>query len=774
MATIENFTVKVKTEGAAAIKNLSNDVANLGTQFGGLNNTLGSFTTGLGVTASAVAAVTGAFAALGLRAVKLADDFQDLSDATGLSAGELMNLKQSMIAAGGNTESFAKATTKLSVAIGEAMGGNEQYQKSFQKLGVYVTDAGGKLRSTSDITQDVISKLADISDPAVRSAEAVKLLGKEAAKIDWTQVKAGKDAFTDENIKNLAAFQQRLDQMAATLEKGLINNFGQLAKSVNQFLAEYDVKGFDAFLNRLQVASLRLSGFGAEADKVRNQFKQDLQAKAETDAETQKLLKLSQTPGAAAVSRPQIAKGTFGATPEATLKAIAESAKRIAQDQADAQKEIELRGASDIEKINIEMRANIEKSVAEIQNKERLSQAQKAKETLASVAKFTEKAATDTAKVREDQERNINQLKQQYAQSNNALLGIEQTELQKVTDQIAQQPAKYKEIGDQLLKNAAAQDQIRKSIEETVRIRQVEKETSAIIDTRLTSAVASSIQQNMLKLQALGASKEELAILQAQIDAGRQSYDLATSVKGAYEARLITEGRIDELTKEQIKDAATYNNLLAQRTARIDEEKNSKIALAQLDKQLTESFAVGWSNAYSKYVESSKNASEQAQTYFSTFTRGFEDAFVKMVQTGKLSFKDLANSLIADFARIQAKKALLGIFDMGGANSQGQGFSFGTLFGSIGKIFGFANGGMPPVNRPSLVGERGPELFVPRTAGTIVPNEMLGGSSNVTNVTYSIQAVDASSFRTLLARDPEFIHNVAEQGRRQLPIRSRR
>lgn len=37
------------------------------------------------------------------------------------------------------------------------------------------------------------------------------------------------------------------------------------------------------------------------------------------------------------------------------------------------------------------------------------------------------------------------------------------------------------------------------------------------------------------------------------------------------------------------------------------------------------------------------------------------------------------------------------------------------------RIFGFAAGGTPPVGRPSLVGEQGPELFVPRTAGTIVP-----------------------------------------------------
>jgi len=197
---------------------------------------------------------------------------------------------------------------------------------------------------------------------------------------------------------------------------------------------------------------------------------------------------------------------------------------------------------------------------------------------------------------------------------------------------------------------------------------------------------------------------------------------------------------------------------------------------AQLDNlNLSREWSTGWTEAFQNYRDSALNAAEQSKTYFDTFTKGFEDAFVKMVQTGKLSFKDLANSLIADFARIQAKKALLGIFDMGGANSSGQGFSFGTLFGSIGKIFGFANGGNPPVNRPSIVGERGPELFVPKSAGTIVPNGAGMGGQVINNaVSYNISAVDAQSFKSLLARDPEFIHNVAEQGRRQLPIRSRR
>ena len=55
----------------------------------------------------------------------------------------------------------------------------------------------------------------------------------------------------------------------------------------------------------------------------------------------------------------------------------------------------------------------------------------------------------------------------------------------------------------------------------------------------------------------------------------------------------------------------------------------------------------------------------------------------------------------------------------------------------------FANGGRPPVGSPSVVGERGPEIFVPTTAGTIIPNDKLGGSTNnvVVNVDASGSAV---------------------------------
>lgn len=47
---------------------------------------------------------------------------------------------------------------------------------------------------------------------------------------------------------------------------------------------------------------------------------------------------------------------------------------------------------------------------------------------------------------------------------------------------------------------------------------------------------------------------------------------------------------------------------------------------------------------------------------------------------------------------------------------------------------GFAMGGRPPVGTPSLVGERGPELFMPDTSGTIIPNNRLGGYFNQTSI----------------------------------------
>ena len=67
----------------------------------------------------------------------------------------------------------------------------------------------------------------------------------------------------------------------------------------------------------------------------------------------------------------------------------------------------------------------------------------------------------------------------------------------------------------------------------------------------------------------------------------------------------------------------------------------------------------------------------------------------------------------------------------------------GTAFGGM-SIAGFAAGGTPPVGKPSLVGEKGPELFVPSSSGIIVPNHKLGGGGDNINVVVNVDATGSN------------------------------
>ena len=104
---------------------------------------------------------------------------------------------------------------------------------------------------------------------------------------------------------------------------------------------------------------------------------------------------------------------------------------------------------------------------------------------------------------------------------------------------------------------------------------------------------------------------------------------------------------------------------------------------------------------------------------------GITDALVGAIQ-GTRSLGEAAKSILNDIA-----SSLLRI----GINAAMSGLFGGTGFG---EFLGFANGGRPPVGKPSIVGERGPELFVPRSAGTIIPNNKMGGTTN--NITVNVDA----------------------------------
>ena len=103
---------------------------------------------------------------------------------------------------------------------------------------------------------------------------------------------------------------------------------------------------------------------------------------------------------------------------------------------------------------------------------------------------------------------------------------------------------------------------------------------------------------------------------------------------------------------------------------------------------------------------------------------------IKGLIKGTSTLGDMLNNIADKFLDLALNQALFGSI-LGSKGDKG-----GGLLGAIGL---FANGGRPPVGKPSIVGERGPELFVPRSSGTIVPNNKLGGGGS-NNVTVNVDA----------------------------------
>jgi lambda family phage tail tape measure protein len=179
------------------------------------------------------------------------------------------------------------------------------------------------------------------------------------------------------------------------------------------------------------------------------------------------------------------------------------------------------------------------------------------------------------------------------------------------------------------------------------------------------------------------------------------------------------------------------------------------LAIAQQRYQLTlqsrqGSYEEGFTKQASKFLRDMPTELEQGAKAFDSVMGNMESALDRFVKTGKIGFKDLARSIIQDLIAMQMKAAASGFLSS----------LFGSMFGmksnpyqpaAVMGFAGYADGGSPAVGQPAIVGERGPEIFVPRTAGTIIPNHALGGMGGTTMVTNNyINAIDTKSFEERL------------------------
>ena len=125
------------------------------------------------------------------------------------------------------------------------------------------------------------------------------------------------------------------------------------------------------------------------------------------------------------------------------------------------------------------------------------------------------------------------------------------------------------------------------------------------------------------------------------------------------------------LSKEQ-------QDQIDQRLAYLEVEKNERIRIAkatytELD-ALQSRWEMGASFAMQNYADQAANVAQQTADAFTNAFKGMEDALVSFAMTGKLDFKNLANSIIADLLRIQIRAQMSGLF--------------GNLLGSVGGLLG--------------------------------------------------------------------------------------
>ena len=752
MATIEDFILRFKTVGEGAIKSTSNSIQNLkadvesfGQVGGPLQNTLGGIVSKLGPVGIAAAAAGTAIAALGGTALKLANEVMDISGATGIAAGTINNFAASVIAAGGKAEDAAQILFKLRQSTAEAADGNEQLQKAFEKLGIFVTDANGNVRDANDIFSDLIAKFRAGGLSAGELTAAIDIAGKTIRTLETEKLADIADIRYTEAAKELDKLNEAMELISHRIKTQLVIAFGEFAKIINE-------GGISAGLAKITESLGTLTGnilnlptdylakflnlFGAnikdpvglgspfhflvkQAEKDREKFQaEQVKMKAAQEAaqaEAQRLAK--KFPKDKKADEPK--EGRFGRRSDSGVEAAKQSAQRIAEIEAEITKQGKLKSnserlasllaqsdketaqtyklASDIAAIQINSEAETAKEKLRIDANTKLTQEERAKEFAAKSVEIAAKAASDEAN-----------LVQRF---------LEQSKRE--AERLAEEQKKEADRIAEIIRTSKARGEEEQALNKQMAER-----------NRLLNITLGDTDRERNNLQAIVDIEEKREEILRRI---RQIKDLPAAERAA------REREINEIFEERIK---------------ITERQQEQ------DVKNQENFSKGFEKAFKEYAESARNNFETAGRVFGKITQGMEDSIVDFAKTGKFEFRGFLNSVLEELLRSQVRSLIAQTFGgLFGSTSKRGSVSIGDL------IPGFAAGGLIGTNGPVIVGERGPELLVGASGNRVIPNDQLASGT----VNYNISAVDAQSFKQLIASDPSFIYAVTEQGRRTVP-----
>lgn len=162
-------------------------------------------------------------------------------------------------------------------------------------------------------------------------------------------------------------------------------------------------------------------------------------------------------------------------------------------------------------------------------------------------------------------------------------------------------------------------------------------------------------------------------------------------------------------------------------------------------------FFAGVSAGLDRIGDKISDVSGQVENTLVNAFNGAEDALVKFVQTGEVNFSKLVDSILADLTRLLARQALLGLFN---AFTEGAGGFFNAAANAAAGAR--QSGGPVTAGQPFVVGERGPELFIPNRGGQVLSNrdsaDAIAGASGPVSVNLNIQ-IDSEGRATIQESD---------------------
>jgi|LakMenEpi03Aug12_release.lakeMendotaPanAssembly.Ray.scaffolds.fasta_scaffold11576_9 lambda family phage tail tape measure protein len=740
MATIDNYKIKIEVDGEDQVNSLNKSLQNADAsakKFVATSKDVDDALDKIGRTASTVSKVTGsAFALIAGSAIKMADGIKDVADAFGTTTGFVLALSQSLEEAGGSFGDAGKILTEFYKTLDEATGLNEKSQKALVELGITLDDL--KTKTPTQVFQKAIEQLAGMEAGAQRTALGIAVFGKAFAQIDPSALQKALDT------KDLLALQVEMNR-AAEAVAAMEHNFRTLQMAALSVLEPLIGKVENMRLSAEQAEKIiKILGvtfalaFGVKTITGLIEFNRELKNTA-------------------------LIANTLGKNP--ILKLLAGGALALGLGSA-------------IDNMMAGSGATTPAGATDTSaDKER--------------GQLYEKLLENQQQIADQQTRSNEQLRAQnsiaikYQQTINGTIGVldEQAKRTKMIADIDKETANQKlaiqqKIRDEEAKGGYTNNILIAQYKEQIKIIEKQADAMKILKqveiTNLEAQIARKdyiTQQNeLLKLQLDNATEILRADQMRQVIAGEISEkDMARtleiakiqieSAKRVADLRRDLENATSQLEKNRIMESISLENQRAQ--AAID-AKNREITEKTA---LEQSYNAGVIRGLEQIAEQFKPIN-MAQKAVNDTWGTISNSVDTFVNTGKFKFSDFARSIVADLAKMIAKALIFR--------------AISGFLGSVGiPLPGLAEGGPAEKGKPYMVGERGPELFVPKAAGTVIPNDKLGTATAsapqqqpvVNNYTYNnnINAVDAKSVATLFYENRKALFGASNQARKEMP-----